>query len=70
MKQSFGNFLHFDTVAETKKQFEYNLGKADVGKLIVCEVPFNTVVQPVEKNINIESSDSLIIVLLIFSLLF
>ena len=32
------NFLNFETVAESKKVFEYNLGKADVGKLLVCEI--------------------------------
>ena len=32
------NFLDFETVAESNKVFEYNLGKADVGKLLVCEI--------------------------------
>ena len=32
------NFLNFETVAESNKVFEYNLGKADVGKLLVCEI--------------------------------
>eukprot|EP00943_MAST-04B_sp_MAST-4B-sp1_P000694 g694.t1 len=37
-RSMIGNYLKFDTVAETKKRFEYNLGKSDCGKLIVCEI--------------------------------
>ena len=48
-RSMIGNFLHFDTVAETKKQFEYNLGKADVGKSIVCEVEMYRGTEPIGK---------------------
>ena len=33
----------------SKKQFEYNLGKADVGKLIVCEVEMYRGTEPIGK---------------------